>query len=112
MAAFFEGFSELLSGAGVPLMISTCASAVFFLRHGVHGWRHFWGHASASLFIGQMVFWALDYYPELGFTVKCAVTGFAAYSGGRVLDSLLKRIRREVAERPLPLRLSDRKNKE
>lgn len=110
MAAFFAGLSELLHGAGVPLFISASATAVFFMKRGWRDWRDFLGHASASIFVGQMVFWVLDYNPDLSFTVKCACTGFAAYGGDRLLEAAIKRIRKEVSSRPLPMRNNDSSN--
>lgn len=102
--SFFAGLPELFEGAGVPLLLSLAATGVRFLRFGWRGWRHFFSSITTSILLGQTVFWGMDYYPDINFTVKAAATLAAAYGGSRILDAVLKRISREVRECHMPPR--------
>ena len=105
MSSFFSGLPELLDGAGVPLILSLLATYVRFLRFGWHGRQHFFSSAATSIFLGQTVFWGLDYYPDLGLTVKAAATLAAAYGGSRLLDAILNRISKSVKDGHIPRRV-------
>jgi len=94
---FWGNLSELFAGAGVPLLLSLAASLVRFLKFGWQSWRHFFASLTTSLFVGQTVFWGLDYF---GFNpqVEAAIISLSAYMGGSLLDAVVFRVGREIRE--------------
>lgn len=99
--SFFEGLSTLFAGAGVPLLLSLMASAVRFSRYGWRDWRHFFASLLMSIFVGQIVFWGLQ-YAGLDAQVEAAIVSISAYMGGSLLDALVYRVRHEIVEGTLP----------
>ena len=94
---FFEGLSEIIAGAGVPLLLSLGASAVRFVKSGWRGCRHFAASLLTSIFVGQVVFWGLDYFhwsPQ----VQAAIVSLSAYMGGSLLDALVFRVKHEIRD--------------
>lgn len=96
-SSFWGNLSELFAGAGVPLLLSLAASVVRFLKFGWRSWRHFAASLVTSIFVGQVVFWGLDYF-GLQPSVKAAIISLSAYMGGSLLDAVVFRVRREIRE--------------
>ena len=95
---FWAGMSELVSGAGIPLLLSLVASGVRMLKNGWRGWRRSGSNLALSIFCGQVVWWGLDYDSDIATTVKAAATLFAAFSATWLLDTLAYRLRKEICE--------------
>ena len=94
----FNGMGELVAGAGVPLLLSLGASGVRMLKTGWKGWKRGCSNIVTSIFAGQIVWWGLDYAPDLATTVKAAATLFAAFSATWLLDALAYRLRKDIKE--------------
>jgi len=94
---FWGNLSELFAGAGVPLLLSLAASLVRFLKFGWQSWRHFFASLTTSIFVGQVVFWGLDYF-KLEPSVEAAIVSLSAYMGGSLLDAVVFRVGREIRE--------------
>ena len=94
---FWGNLSELFAGAGVPLLLSLAASLVRFLKFGWQSWRHFFASLTTSIFVGQVVFWGLDYF-GLQPSVEAAIISLSAYMGGSLLDAVVFRVGREIRE--------------
>ena len=92
---FFTGLSELFAGAGVPLLLSLCASCVRFSKYGWQSWRHFLASLLTSIFVGQTVFWGLTYF-NLDAPVAAAIVSISAYMGGSLLDAVVYRVGYEI----------------
>lgn len=93
--SFFDGIEELLAGAGVPLMLSIFASIARFTRYGWLSLRHFLCSLITSIFVGQIVFWGLSYWP-LDAAVDAAIVSISAYMGGSLLDLMVYRVKKEI----------------
>lgn len=103
-AALFTGIEELVTGAGVPFLLSLTATGVQLLRNGWRGWRRFAVICVTAIFVGQIVWWGLDYDSGIPFTVKAAISGACAFASNVLLDAFVYRIRKEVREGRLPRR--------
>lgn len=96
-ASFLSGVSELFAGAGIPLLLSLAASFVRFSRYGWQSWRHFIASLFTSIFVGQVVFWGLDFF-SLEPSVDAAIVSLSAYMGGSLIDAVVFRIGREIRD--------------
>ena len=99
---FFDGISELIAGAAVPLILSISASVVRIVRYGWHSWRHMVASVTTSIFVGQVVFWGLKYF-DLDASVAAAIVSVSAYMGGSLLDAVFCRVQQEIKTRQLPI---------
>ena len=93
-----SGYEELIEGAGIPLLLSMFATLVRTIRFGHYFWRTVIGNLITSIFVGQFVFWGLDYYSDLSMSVKAALVLAAAYCGSGFLDALYYRVRKVIRE--------------
>ena len=98
----FNGMSDLIAGAGVPLLLSLVASGVRMLNKGWKGWKRGCSNLALSIFCGQIVWWGLDYVQDLPTTVKGAAVLFAAFSATWLLDTLAYRLRKDIRDGHLP----------
>lgn len=96
-ASFLSSVSELFAGAGIPLLLSLAASFVRFSRYGWQSWRHFFASLFTSIFVGQVVFWGLDFF-KLEPSVDAAIVSLSAYMGGSLIDAVVFRVRREIRD--------------
>ena len=96
-SGFWGNLSELFAGAGVPLLLSLAASVVRFMKLGWQDWRHFMASLTTSIFVGQVVFWGLDWFHFCP-TVDAAIVSLSAYMGGSLLDAVFYRVRKEIRE--------------
>ena len=94
----FEGFEELIAGAGVPFMLSLVASIARCVRYGWRSLRHLLVSVTTSIFIGQVVFWGLSWWPDMSMQIKAAIVSLSAYMGGSLLDAVFFRVKKEIRE--------------
>ena len=107
---FFAGIQELSEGADIPLLLSFAAYVVRRLKraaresHKHFGWRYRLSGLATTVFAGQTVWWALDYYSELSIPVRAAAAAMAAFSSDWLLDVVAARIRHAVLKESAPKR--------
>ena len=103
-----SGYEDLVVGAGIPLLLSMFATLVRTMRYGHYLWRTVICNLITSIFVGQLVFWGLDYYSEMSLSVKAAIVLASAYCGSGFLDAMYYRVRKVIRDGSLIKRKGER----
>ena len=92
---------NLLEAVAMPILLSVFGGLARLARFGVPSWKQFLSAIVLSAFTGVLVSLLMQ---DLNWSesVKSAIIAISGYSGGIILDALVDRLVKGVAELPGP----------